>query len=57
MTIDNDEDLKHLKSIGRIVFETMMLMKKSLKVGITTEELTGSERKISRAMARGQRPS
>lgn len=39
MTIDNDDDLKQLKAIGRIVFETMMLMRKSLKVGITTEEL------------------
>ena len=28
MIIDDDLDLKHLKSIGRIVFETMMLMKK-----------------------------
>ncbi len=53
MTIDNDEDLKHLKSIGRIVFETMMLMKKSLKVGITTAELDRiGENNLSRYGAR-----
>ena len=53
MTIDNDEDLRHLKSISRIVFETMMLMKKSLKVGITTAELDGvGERNLARYGAR-----
>ena len=39
MTVDNGDDLKHLKSIGRIVFETMLLMKKSLKPGISTAAL------------------
>ena len=39
MTIDNDDDLKLLKSIGRTVFETMMLMKKSLQPGISAEQL------------------
>ncbi len=39
MTIENDNDLKHLRVIGRIVFETMMLMKKHLKVGVSTREL------------------
>lgn len=39
MTIENDYDLKQLRIIGRIVFETMMLMKKHLKVGVTTREL------------------
>jgi methionyl aminopeptidase len=52
MTIDNDDDLKHLKSIGRIVFETMLLMKKSLKPGISTAELD----RISLDMALGRRP-
>lgn len=53
MTIDNDEDLKHLKLIGRIVFETMMLMKKNLKVGITTEELDRiGEKNLTRYGAR-----
>ena len=39
MAIDNDDDLKLLKSIGRTVFETVMWMKKSLKPGISTEQL------------------
>ncbi len=39
MTINNDDELKHLRIIGRIVFETMMLMKKHLKPGISTKEL------------------
>lgn len=39
MTIDNDHELKQLKVIGRIVFETLMLMKKQMKIGMTTAEL------------------
>ena len=39
MTIDGDQDLRHLKAIGGIVFETLMLMKKALKPGISTLEL------------------
>jgi methionyl aminopeptidase len=39
MTIENDDDFRHLQAIGRIVFETLMLMKKHLKPGITTKEL------------------
>ncbi len=39
MTIENEEDLRKLKTIGRIVFETMMLMKKEMAVGMTTLEL------------------
>ncbi len=39
MTIDNDDDLKKLRAIGRIVFETMMQMKKQLEPGMTTLEL------------------
>jgi methionyl aminopeptidase len=39
MTIENEDDLEKLKIIGRIVFETMMLMKKQLEIGMTTLEL------------------
>lgn len=39
MTIENDEDLKKLRIIGRIVFETMMLMSKKIEPGMTTLEL------------------
>lgn len=39
MTIDNDHELKQLRTIGRIVYETLMLMKKQLKPGISTLEL------------------
>ena len=39
MTIENEHDMTQLRIIGRLVFETMMLMKKHLKVGITTREL------------------
>ena len=53
MTIDNDDDLKHLKAIGRIVFETMLLMKKSLKPGISTAELDRiGEKNLARYGAR-----
>ena len=53
MTIDNDDDLKHLKSIGRIVFETLLLMKKSLKPGISTAELDRiGEKNLARYGAR-----
>jgi methionyl aminopeptidase len=53
MTIDNDDDLKHLKSIGRIVFETMLLMKKSLKPGISTAQLDRiGEKNLARYGAR-----
>lgn len=39
MTIENDNDLKALRAIGHIVYETLMLMKKSMEVGMTTREL------------------
>ena len=39
MTIDNEHELQKLKIIGRIVFETLMLMKKHLRPGISTREL------------------
>jgi len=39
MTIENDEDLRKLRAIGRIVYETMLLMKDHLEVGIKTLEL------------------
>ena len=53
MTIDNDDDLKHLKAIGRIVFETMLLMKKSLKPGISTAGLDRiGEKNLTRYGAR-----
>jgi len=39
MTIENEEDLEKLRIIGRIVFETLMLMKRHLQVGITTKQL------------------
>lgn len=39
MTIENDDELKKMKAIGRIVFETMMLMKKHMEAGMTTREL------------------
>lgn len=39
MTIGNEHDLQQLRIIGRIVFETMLLMKKHLQVGVTTREL------------------
>lgn len=41
MTIENDDDLKKLRTIGRIVYETMMLMRNSMEVGMTTLELDG----------------
>jgi methionyl aminopeptidase len=39
MTIENEDDLKKLRAIGRIVYETLMLMKKSMEPGMTTREL------------------
>lgn len=39
MTIENEDDLRKLRAIGRIVYETMMLMKKHIEPGITTLEL------------------
>lgn len=39
MTIDNEHELKQLQVIGRIVYETLMLMKKHVKPGISTLEL------------------
>ena len=53
MIIDNDDDLKHLKAIGRIVFETLLLMKKSLKPGISTIEVDRiGEKNLARYGAR-----
>lgn len=39
MTIEDEYELRKLRVIGRIVYETLMLMKKHLRVGITTLEL------------------
>ncbi len=39
MTIENEEDMRKLRAIGRIVFETMMLMSKKMEIGMTTAEL------------------
>ena len=39
MTIENDHDLEQLKIIGRIVYETLMLMKNRMQVGMTTRQL------------------
>lgn len=39
MTIENEEDLKRLRAIGRIVYETLIKMSKQLEVGMTTREL------------------
>jgi len=39
MTIEDEDDLKHLRAIGRIVYETMILMSKQIEVGMTTREL------------------
>jgi len=39
MTIENEEDLKKLKIIGRIVYETLVMMSKKMEIGMTTIEL------------------
>jgi methionyl aminopeptidase len=39
MTIENEYELQQLGIIGRIVFETLMKMKKQLEPGMTTKEL------------------
>lgn len=39
MTIENNNDLSKLKIIGRIVFETLLLMKGRMEIGMTTLEL------------------
>jgi methionyl aminopeptidase len=39
MTIENSNDLNKLKTIGRIVFETLLLMKRRIEIGMTTLEL------------------
>jgi len=39
MTIENEEDLRKLKIIGRIVYETLILMSKKMEIGMTTIEL------------------
>jgi len=41
MTIENDRDLEKLRTICRIVFETLLLMKRKMEVGMTTLELDG----------------
>ena len=45
MTIGNEEDLRKLKIISRIVYETLMIMRKHLKPGISTLELDEIGRK------------
>ena len=39
MTIDNENDLAKLREISQIVFETLHLMRRHLRAGITTAEL------------------
>ena len=39
MTIENDDDLKKLRAIGRIVYETLILMRDRMEIGMTTLEL------------------
>jgi methionyl aminopeptidase len=39
MTIENNEDIKNLQTIGKIVADTLKLMMKEAKVGMTTKEL------------------
>ena len=39
MTIETEEELKQLRTIGRIVYETLLLMGKKIKIGMTTLEL------------------
>ena len=39
MTIENEQDLEKLSIISRIVYETLYLMKRHLKVGISTKQL------------------
>ena len=58
MIIDDDLDVNHLKSVGRIVFEAMMLMKKMPAArGFCGGGWTGLEREISPGMVRGRRQS
>ena len=39
MIIENEEDLAKLKVISRIVYETLLVMKRHVRVGITTKQL------------------
>ena len=39
MTIENEDDLKKLRAIGRIVYETLILMSEKIEPGMTTLEL------------------
>ena len=39
MTIEHEYELQKLRAIGRIVYETLMLMKKHLRAGISTRQL------------------
>ena len=39
MTVDNENDLAKLREISQIVFETLHLMRRHLRAGITTAEL------------------
>ncbi len=39
MTIENEDELGRMKVIGRIVFETLMLMKRQMQIGMSTLEL------------------
>jgi len=39
MTIENEDDLRKLRIISRIVYETLMIMRKQTKPGMTTLEL------------------
>ena len=39
MTIENERDLEKLRAIGRIVYETLLLMQREMQIGMTTREL------------------
>lgn len=39
MTVDSEDDLRHLKAIGRICAQTLQAMLKAVRPGITTAEL------------------
>jgi methionyl aminopeptidase len=39
MTMENEDDLKKLRAIGKIVYETLILMSQKIEVGMTTLEL------------------
>lgn len=53
MTIEDEYELKQLRAISRIVYETLMLMKRHVKPGITTRDLDKiGEKSLTAAGAR-----